>query len=94
MVRHTGEDFIEIECVTKATMLSLQSAGIKCSEFDAPEADRFSADSDASFSQKIFEIAVTQIEPVVEPDGVADDIGWESVSFISAHSPILSKSAS
>ena len=42
------EDFIDIEGVTKATMLSLQSAGINGSEFDTPEADSFSGYDDAS----------------------------------------------
>ena len=41
--------------------------------------------SNASLSQDIFNIAVTEIESVVEPDGVADDIGWKSVAFICVH---------
>ena len=38
--------------------------------------------------------AVAEIEAIVEPDGVADDIWWESMAFVSIHSPILSISAS
>jgi hypothetical protein len=33
------EDFIDEEGVTIAPVLSLQSAGINCSEFDAPESN-------------------------------------------------------
>ncbi len=36
-------------------------------------------------SQQIFNIAVAEIEFVVEPDGVADDIWRETVAFISIH---------
>jgi hypothetical protein len=38
MVRHAGEDFIDIEGVTIASVLPLQSAGIDSSELDAPQA--------------------------------------------------------
>jgi len=35
---------------------------------------RFAADHDAPFSEKVFNIAVTEIETVVEPDSVTDYI--------------------
>ena len=37
--------------------------------------------------------AVTEVEAIVEPDGVADDVGWESVTLISIHEAILAISA-
>ena len=45
------EDFIEVEGIAKALVLSLQATGINGTEFYAPEADRFAADSDATFGQ-------------------------------------------
>jgi len=45
------EDFIDVEGVTVALTLSFQTAGIFCAEFDAPEADRFVPDGNASFSE-------------------------------------------
>jgi hypothetical protein len=45
------------------------------------------------FSQRILEIPVAEIEPIVEPDSVTDDIGRESVTFVRIHSPILAISA-
>jgi len=50
MVRHTGEYFINGEGVAVASVPSLQAACVNGSEFDAPEAYRFSTDSDAAFS--------------------------------------------
>ena len=89
MVRHTGEDFIDVEGITVASVLSFESASVYRAEFDTPEADRFAADGDASLGQKIFNIPVTEIESEVEPDSITDDVGWETVTPISLHSPIL-----
>jgi hypothetical protein len=55
--------------------------------------DRFAADSDASLGKEIFDIAVAQIEKIVEPDSVGKDIGWESMAFICVHGPRLPISA-
>ena len=89
MVRHTGENFIDVERVAEASMLSLQAAGINGPELDTPEADRLPADRDSAFCQKVFDISVAQVESVIEPDGIGNDIGRESVSFIGIHGPIL-----
>ena len=43
------KDFIDVEGIAKASMLSLQAAGINGTKLDAPEPDRFATDSDASF---------------------------------------------
>ena len=47
------------------------------------------ADVDTSFNEEIFYIAVAEIESVVQPDCVADDVWRESVTLISIHEPIL-----
>ena len=55
-------------------------------EFGAPEADRLAADGDPSLGEQIFDIPVTQVEPVVQPDGVAEMISggnrWRLYVFI------------
>ena len=84
------EYFINVEGIAVAPVLSLQAAGINGSELDTPEANRFSADRDAALSEQIFNISVAEIESIVEPDGVGNDIGRESVSFVGIHWPILS----
>ena len=81
--------FIDVEGVAATSMLALQSACINGAKLDAPEPDGFSADGDASFSEKIFYIAMAEVESVVEPDGVGNDIWRESVAFVSIHPPIL-----
>jgi hypothetical protein len=47
------------------------------------------ADGDTSLGKEIFNVTMAQIESVVEPDGIGDDVRWESVSFVCAHGPIL-----
>jgi hypothetical protein len=49
---------------------------INGTELDTPQADRFAANGDASFSKQIINIAVAEIEAIVEPDYVTDDIWW------------------
>ncbi len=66
-------------------MLSFQSSGIKTAKLDTPEPDGFSTDGDASFSEQVFDEwsgtpAMTEIEAIVEPDGVGNDIGWGAPS--------------
>jgi hypothetical protein len=54
------------------------------------EPDALKADDDSSLGQQIFDIPVTEIESMVEPNGVADDIGWKPVTLVCIHHPILS----
>ena len=51
--------------------------------------DGFATDSDVWFSEKIFNISVAQVEAVVAPDGITDDVGCESVAFVYIHIPII-----
>ena len=36
----------------------------------------------ATLSEKVFDIAEAQSEPMVRPNGMADDFGWETVASI------------
>ena len=35
---------------------------------------------DATLSEKVLDIAKAQSEPMVQPDGMADDLGWKAVT--------------
>jgi hypothetical protein len=87
------EDFIDVEGVAVASVLSLQAPGVNGSKFDTPESNRFTADSYASLGQEILDIPVTEIESIVEPDCVGNDIWRKTMAFICIHPPILLKSA-
>jgi hypothetical protein len=75
------EDFIDVERVATALMLSFQPTSINSSEFDTPETDCFSADDDASFYEEIFNIAMTKVEAIIKPDGVGNDVKWGAPSW-------------
>jgi hypothetical protein len=48
------------------------------------------AEGVSATSQEIFDISVTKVESVVEPDGTADDAWRESAALVCIHWPILS----
>jgi hypothetical protein len=75
------EDFVDVERVAVAAMLSLKPTGINGTELGTPETDRFSADDDASFCEEIFNIAVTEVEAIIKPDGVGNDVRWGAPSW-------------
>ena len=83
------ENLIDVEGVAISTVLALQPSRVDGAELDAPEADRFPSDDDPALSQKIFDIPVAQVEAIVEPDSIGNDIRRESVAFIGVHTPIL-----
>ena len=87
---YPDKDFIDEERIAVASMVTLEPLGAQRPAFDAPETDRLAADSNAALCQKIFSISVAQVEAVVEPDCVGNDVRWESVAFVGIHPPILS----
>ena len=39
-------------------------------------------DGNTLLGEKIFHLAETKAEAVVEPDGIADDLGWKAVTVV------------
>ena len=54
-----------------------------------PYSDRFASNDNSALSQQIFNISVAQIEAIIKPDSVGDNIWRESVAFIGIHRLIL-----
>ncbi len=86
-----NEYLINVERIAIAPMFSLQPLGELRSELDTPQPDRFVADSNTSLGQQIFDISVAQVEAVVEPHRVTDNLRWESVSLVCIHPLIISQ---
>ena len=59
-----------------------KSLRILRAEFDTPQPDRLVADANTTLGHKILDIAVAQIEAVMEPDNVLNDRGRNSVAFV------------
>lgn len=70
-------------------MLSFQAAGKNYSEFDAPEADRFMTNGDTALSEKGLDIAMAQVESIIEPNRTDKSIlGEFRASFYSISNPV------
>ena len=85
------EYLINLERIAIAPMISLQPHGVLRSELDTPQPDRFVADSDTSLGQQIFDVSVAQVEAVVDPHRLTDNLRWKSVSFVCIHLLIVSQ---
>jgi hypothetical protein len=77
-----------------STVLSLQPPSVKSTKFYTSSSDRFATDGDTTLSEKIFNITMAEIESIVEPDSIADDIWREAVALVSIHRLILAGLAS
>ncbi|MFT4873377.1 hypothetical protein [Congregibacter sp.] len=84
------KDLIDVEGVAIRPMVSLQPTGVQRSEFDAPQADGLAADNDASLGLQVFNVSMAKVETIVEPDGVGNDVWWESVALVCIHRRIIS----
>jgi hypothetical protein len=76
------QDFVDVEGVAVSSMLSFKTPRILRTKLDTPEANGFAADCDATFSEEIFNIPETEIEPEIEPISIADDVGGERLAGI------------
>ena len=76
------EQLVHVPDVPEPTLSPPQSAGVLGSKLSAPESNGFVEYSDAPLREKVFDIAKAQSEPMVQPNRVADDLGWEAVTSI------------
>ena len=76
-----NEEFIHKEGVA-VSAVPKRSMRVPWSERGAPEADGFVGDEDASLSQQVFDIPMTEIKAVMEPDGLLNDLRGKSVPFV------------
>ncbi len=68
--------------VAQAASALFQLVGVVWTKPTAPLPNRFIGNLNSKFCQKIFDVAETEAEPVVQPNGVADDFWWEPMSVI------------
>ena len=73
---------IHVPDVAESTLSLPQSTSIRWSKLPAPESNGFVGYGDATFSEKVLDIAKAQSEPMLQPDGMADDLGWKPVASI------------
>ena len=78
----SDEHLVEMPGVSHPTAPAPQLPDVDRTEPLAPRPNRLVGDRHASLREEIFGIAEAEVEPMVEPDRVADDVGRESISVI------------
>ncbi len=76
------EQLIHVPDVAESALSSPQSTRIRWSKLPAPGSNGFVGYGDPPLSERILDIAEAQSEPMVQPNGVADDLGWKAVTSI------------
>jgi hypothetical protein len=75
-----NEDLVQVPLVARSWSAAAQAVGKVLAEFPAPAPDRLVGDGYASFSQYQLDVTQAQAEDVIQPDGVADDLGGEPMA--------------
>ena len=73
---------VQVPRIAEATLPSLQPASVFWTELDAPKSDRFIRDGDPALGKEVLYISKAQTKAMVEPNGVADDLRWKSISAV------------
>ena len=73
------EHLIEVPGITRLRPAPAEFAGELTSKSKAPLPDALVGDGDTPFGENQFNVPEAQAEKVVQPDGMADDLGWEAV---------------
>ena len=68
--------------IAEPRMTVLESLREKWAEPVAPESHRLVARFGPPLGEQILDVAVAEVEAMVEPDRVLDDGGWETVPLI------------
>ena len=76
------EDLINEKCISVSLVLLFQTTNIFQTELIAPQTNCLIANGDSTFSQQIFDISMTEIESMIEPNCVLDDFRWKSVTLV------------
>ncbi len=79
------EDLVQVPSVAQPTLPTLQTTSVLRTELEAPKPDRLVGNRDAALRQQILNVPKAHTESMVKPYGVADDLGWKSVSAVARH---------
>ena len=76
------KELVQVPGVAQPAFSPLELSSVVHTKLPRPLADGLVGDDDSALCQKVFNISEAQTEAVIEPDGMADDLGWESVSAV------------
>ena len=76
------EQLVEVPGVAQLATALPEASRVGTPECTTPLPNRLVGDRDAALGEQIFHIPEAQPKPVIQPDGVADDVGREAVSVV------------
>jgi len=79
---HGDKDFVDVPCVAQPPLSFLEFAGIIRSKLLAPLANCFVSEDDPSLGQYLFDLTEAEAKPVVEPDGVTDNLRGKPITVV------------
>jgi hypothetical protein len=94
---NANEDLIQVPLVARPGSTPAQFIGEARTELEAPSPDTLVGDDYAALGEDQLDIPKAEAEHVVEPDRVADQLGWKAVAIVRVgrllHSIILAQAA-
>ena len=75
-------ELIYMPDVAEPPLFAPQIAGIGRTELQTPISNCLVRNDDASLSKQLFDISKAQREPMLQPDGMADDFCWKTMAAI------------
>ena len=76
------ENFVHEPDISEATLSSSQLPCVVWAELPAPLSHGFVRHDDSPFGKQILNLPEAQTELIIDPDGVADDFRWKTMSEI------------
>ena len=87
------EELVQVPRIAQSPFSPPQCPRVLGADLSAPVANALVGDGDSTLRQEILDVSEAQAEPVIQPDGVADDLGWEPVAAVAGcaavHLPTL-----
>ena len=76
------EDLIQVPFVAWSGTLTAQLVGIGLPKLPAPVAYRLIRQDDPTCRHQLLDVSVAQAEAEIQPDCMADNLGWEAMALI------------
>jgi hypothetical protein len=76
------EDLVEMPSVTGPWPPVPHAVRETLAELPAPPPYGLIGDDDATFRENQFDVTEAEAEYVIQPDGMADDLGWKAVAIV------------
>jgi len=76
------KDFVDMPGIPQPPLLFLELACVCRPKLLTPLPNRFICDGDPTFGEEFFDFTKAEAEPMVEPDGMADNFRGKTVTLV------------